>query len=584
MTEKETIDIKALVQNNPLTKLTSDYGSKIIQKIRERFSPEQQQLYVANLYCYLNYNSKTDFVVNLDRTWKWLGYNRINDCSRVLLKNFKENVDYKIEKAALQDGKAGPNLLEEGKNLGGAGLNRECITLTVNCFKKLCLKSRTEKADQIHDYFIGLEEMMNELVMEQTEELQQKLLLKDKQLKEKDQLSKQQINDNTINNYKKTEVVYMGYAEENKVLKVGYSKDIEERLAAHRREIRSDFTILYIFKTIYYRRLEDAIMGDTFLNNYRVQKAYLDGEIKKELFEVSDKFTAKMFYEYVLKLKKEIEKEDILVKENADLKLKLAKYEIQEKNSIINKFTEPIQLSKQIKANQDRIQLYDTNLKLIKTYETIQESCNESNLYKDAVPQSIHRSIKNNTLYKGYRFWNINRTQPVEEYEIPETYELSKEQTHQRVVQYKDKKLIGVYSCTKDASENLYKMIQNKQFVPKNDKLQRSTVSQINKSVTNALSVHTNHSGYEHYWYRESDIPEDLLKEYENYKLNNTLPKIAIHKNNKQVYKFDDNDNLVKSYNSITEARKTENLTEKTICKYITEKTLHGGHYFSFVG
>ena len=33
MSQAEILDIVALVQNNPLTKLSSDYGSKIIQKI-----------------------------------------------------------------------------------------------------------------------------------------------------------------------------------------------------------------------------------------------------------------------------------------------------------------------------------------------------------------------------------------------------------------------------------------------------------------------------------------------------------------------------------------------------------------------
>jgi phage anti-repressor protein len=180
----EIIDIVALVQNNPLTRLTSSYGSKIIKKIQERFNQEDQQLFVANFYCYLNYNQKTDFVVNLDRIWKWLGYSRISFCKTLLLKHFKENIDYKIEKAASEDAEAGPKLSEEGKNLGGAGLNREYITLTVNCFKKLCLKARTEKADQIHDYYIQLEELMNELVQEQTQELQKKLQLKDTELKQ----------------------------------------------------------------------------------------------------------------------------------------------------------------------------------------------------------------------------------------------------------------------------------------------------------------------------------------------------------------------------------------------------------------
>ena len=89
----ETIDFVALVQNNPLTKLNSNYVYKILQKIQERFSPEIQQLYIANCFCYINFNSKLDFPVILDRIWKWMGYSRIDPCKVVLIKHFKENVD-----------------------------------------------------------------------------------------------------------------------------------------------------------------------------------------------------------------------------------------------------------------------------------------------------------------------------------------------------------------------------------------------------------------------------------------------------------------------------------------------------------
>jgi len=86
--------------------LTSDYGSKIIEKIQEKFTDQDQQMFVANFYCYLNYNQKTDFIINLDRIWKWLGYGRVEECKRVLVKNFKENQDYRIENFAPQDGGA----------------------------------------------------------------------------------------------------------------------------------------------------------------------------------------------------------------------------------------------------------------------------------------------------------------------------------------------------------------------------------------------------------------------------------------------------------------------------------------------
>jgi len=52
----------------------------------------------------------------------------------LLDKNFVNEVDFQVKKAA---------------SAGGAGLNKEQIMLTVNTFKKFCLK-----ANEIHDYYI----------------------------------------------------------------------------------------------------------------------------------------------------------------------------------------------------------------------------------------------------------------------------------------------------------------------------------------------------------------------------------------------------------------------------------------------
>jgi hypothetical protein len=40
----------------------------------------------------------------------------------------------------------------------------ETIMLNINKFKKLCLKSNTDNADKIHDYYIKLEMVYNELI------------------------------------------------------------------------------------------------------------------------------------------------------------------------------------------------------------------------------------------------------------------------------------------------------------------------------------------------------------------------------------------------------------------------------------
>jgi hypothetical protein len=67
-----------------------------INKIKQRFNNDQQHLFVASFYTYLNYNSKTDFVIDLDNVWKWLGFARKDHCKRTLEKHFTKDIDYKI--------------------------------------------------------------------------------------------------------------------------------------------------------------------------------------------------------------------------------------------------------------------------------------------------------------------------------------------------------------------------------------------------------------------------------------------------------------------------------------------------------
>ena len=127
------LDIVDLIEKNPLTRLTKNYQSKFIDKIKNSFTDTQQHIFIGSFYCYLNYNSKTDFVIDLDNIWKWLGFARKEFCKTVLKRYFIENTDYIIEKAATVITEAG------NKNLGGAGLNKETILMNINTFKKLHL-------------------------------------------------------------------------------------------------------------------------------------------------------------------------------------------------------------------------------------------------------------------------------------------------------------------------------------------------------------------------------------------------------------------------------------------------------------
>jgi hypothetical protein len=57
-------------EKNSITRLSKEYEHKLLNKIKDTFTDNQQQLFISSFYCYLNYHSKKDFVVDFDDTWK----------------------------------------------------------------------------------------------------------------------------------------------------------------------------------------------------------------------------------------------------------------------------------------------------------------------------------------------------------------------------------------------------------------------------------------------------------------------------------------------------------------------------------
>jgi hypothetical protein len=51
-------DIVKMIGEMPIALLTLEYKNILIDKIRDKFTAEEQQLFVANFFCYLNYSTK----------------------------------------------------------------------------------------------------------------------------------------------------------------------------------------------------------------------------------------------------------------------------------------------------------------------------------------------------------------------------------------------------------------------------------------------------------------------------------------------------------------------------------------------
>ena len=129
----------------------------------------EQQWYIANLYLYLNYDSTTDYPINLEHVYKMIGFANKGNAMKTIKSNFTLNEDYKVvllrmeqrknaggqnrnQQAAFPNGKAGSS-----KNLGGAGLNKEDVVLNIDCFKSLCMIAKTPQGKEIRKYYVKLE-------------------------------------------------------------------------------------------------------------------------------------------------------------------------------------------------------------------------------------------------------------------------------------------------------------------------------------------------------------------------------------------------------------------------------------------
>lgn len=169
----ERLDIVQLIENNPLEKLSNHYQTQLLDKIKETFSDSDQQLFIASFYCYLKYNCKTDFIIEMDDVWKWLGFSRRDPCKRLIEKHFTKNTDYKI-------------LLHQIVEQVHGGHNKEKIIMNVETFKSLCLLANTERSKSVRKYYYKLEQLLHGLLEEQANELQNQLEEKNKQLQEQE--------------------------------------------------------------------------------------------------------------------------------------------------------------------------------------------------------------------------------------------------------------------------------------------------------------------------------------------------------------------------------------------------------------
>ena len=292
----QELNIVELIEKNPLSKLSTVYNNKLLNKIKENFTSFEQQLFVSSFYCYLNYDKNIDFVIDLDNVWVWLGFTLKENAKRMLLKHFKQDIDYK--NLARQFGGISSNnnvltnLDKHDEKWGGH--NKQTIMLTIKCFKSLCLKAQTKKASEIHEYYMKMEEVMHQIVEEETDELRLQLEQKDNIIMEKDNAiintkkeKQRAVEQATIEQFPlNTECIYFGTIDNTneageKLIKFGHTNNLSLRVLDHRKQY-NNFILVAAF------RVQNKVEIENLIKTYpkikrQIRSIEVNGKSKTEI-------------------------------------------------------------------------------------------------------------------------------------------------------------------------------------------------------------------------------------------------------------------------------------------------------------
>jgi hypothetical protein len=576
--DKVPVDIKTLIQTSTIQIYDK---TELIKKLEDHFSEEEQKLYVSNLFLYLNYHPVDDFVVNLENVWKFIGFSNKANGKRLLKQHFTENRDYKLIFIRSDENKTLLIRSDEQKK-DNRGRKEETIMLNINTFKKLCLKSNTDKADKIHDYYIKLEMVYNELMKEQLESQKTLIKEKDSQLKEKDnqlkekdsryliksKLDKHQF---LIEKFTSKKCIYLAEIEDDKI-KIGSTNDINLR-KDNLKKVFGKCSFTDFFECKYYREVEQNILVTVRQHLYKVK---INNHISKEVVHLSDTFN---YNQLVRTVKEEIDKYekymfwkesndsssfnsellDLLRENNKILKNiqnNLIKNTSCTTDNLTNNLTDNVINNTNINAATNsvieiaqgsrgrKIQEIDPdNLNVIKKiYPSMIYALRENSDYDK---QSIQKAIKNNTIYKESRWLfvehnqnpnivnNIKETISSNQPEYNHIVKVNLEQT--QIIQF----LTGIGEM-----RSLYKIGNNK----------------INQILENKL-VFDNA-----YFIRVTDCPKNLLENY-------TLP-IKNSKKAKSIKSTNIHNNQIEIYKSITELNIKTGITYKKIKDIIKDKKI----------
>jgi len=218
------------------------------------------------------YNEKTtqvDFVVDLYNIAKWLDVSR-KELVRTLIRTYKKNIDYISHTINMHRTSGGNN-------------NKQYL-VTPDCFKRICMLSKSKKADLVRTYFIELESIIIKYRTQLIDGLQNDI----------DKIEKA----STIE--PKVGYIYVIRASDkmDNIYKLGRSKDLKSRLSTYQTGKLENIDVEFVYKTDNLIEVENCVKA---LVRTRKLKKYkeiynIDLSILKSLIEDCSRLSIKAVY------------------------------------------------------------------------------------------------------------------------------------------------------------------------------------------------------------------------------------------------------------------------------------------------
>ena len=600
-----------------MTELQIKTDDELFQIMKAQMNTEEEQIFMTSHYLYLQHGSdSTKFVIDFDTVWKNVEFTLKGNAKRILTKNFREHIDYKIGACLL--GQA-PLLSDEESNkkdLGG-GQNKETILLTVDCFKNFCMIASTPKSKIIRSYYIKMENIMHEYFKNfkiKNHELQNALQLsiKETAIKRHEVL---------IENNRHKCVVYFCrihlYDDGSFILKIGESTDIKNRIEALSCSFETSIILLDVFNCENSMRFEKFLHNSTEITKYKYN--YLEHKNKKLSTEAYHIPNQKEYEKIVKFAKSEVSKYN---------SMELMKLRIEEKKidlvssflpfcksydeimNILNRITSPINISNKLEIestpdvikdeedqdqedqdhsqNQDQgqdqeesgeedeiknstittpnsngpiVQIYhkDNLKKVVQVYNSIIEATREFN-YNDKTASftAIKKAYQHKTLYLDYRWHFITNRQELDlqkARDIGETVIIQERNQGQVAMLNIDKtKILKVFKLSKDAAKEI---------------LQHPS------AVCSAIKHGTPLNN--HYWIRWENVNVSLQNKYLEV---NTLPiKQKNVRGTKIKLLHPVTNEIVKIFSSYIDIQKEMKISARKIKELIESNETYNGKY-----